>query len=99
MVRNWAPERYPIRLGYMLGALEEFASEKLQERLWRGLGPEMSSYEEAYEIFLGDWDGDSLIDLEWREAGLTEVQRNALRAFRTALNAFHSKLSPEPNTC
>jgi hypothetical protein len=85
-----------MRLGYMLGALYEFASEEWQERIWRrGIGPEMSSYVEACCTFLGDWNGSELIDYEWREAGLTEVQRNALRDFRNALEAFDRKLSPQ----
>lgn len=69
--------------------LEEFCSEEFQKRVWlRGDGPEVSSFVEAYCRFFDDLDANRLIDVEWRQLGLTKFQKDKLESFRDILAEF-----------
>ncbi|MGE3622547.1 MAG: hypothetical protein AB7H77_01555 [Bdellovibrionales bacterium] len=76
----------------ILRLVEEFSSEEFQKRVWvTGETLYRSSYAEALCQFF-DMKVDQLIDVEWRQVGLSESQRNKLALFRDALNMFNDKL-------
>ena len=77
--------------------LREFSSREFQERVWlKGLGPEVSSYEEAMCKLFDDLGFSRLIDVEWRQAGLREDQVLALRTFREDLLKFDKDIPEIP---
>jgi len=77
--------------------LKEFSSREFQERVWlKGLGPEVSSYEEAICRLFDDLGFSRLIDVEWRQANLREDQVLALRSFRDKLLKFDEDISEIP---
>lgn len=77
--------------------LREFSSQEFQERVWlKGLGPEVSSYEEAMCRLFDDLGFSRLIDVEWRQAGLREDQVSALRSFREGLLKFDKDIPETP---
>jgi len=80
--------------------IEEFSSEEFQERVWReGKGPEVSSYDEAMCRFFDDYATNDLIDVQWRQAGLTADQREKLAIFRDILKEFGKLVSEIPRPC
>lgn len=82
----------------VLEVLKEFASEDFQIRVWlKGEGPEVSSFEEAVCKFFDDNVIDLLLDVEWRQVGLTENQRNKLKIFRDALDKFNDSVEESPH--
>jgi len=90
--------RYKDWVDAIVKTLEEFSSEEFQERVWlRGDGPQVSSYEEAVNRFFDDYDADELINVQWRDAGLTHDERNKLVAFRETLEAFNKLLPKVPH--
>ena len=77
--------------------LREFSSREFQERVWlKGLGPEVSSYEEAMCRLFDDLGLSRLVDMEWRQAGLSEDQVSALRNFRENLLRFDKDIPEIP---
>jgi hypothetical protein len=85
---------YKQWLAAIAQVVNEFSSQEFQERVWlKGAGPEVSSYEEAACRFFDDYAANTLIDVEWRQAGLTESQRQKLAEFRDILESF-GKLMP-----
>lgn len=77
--------------------LREFSSREFQERVWlKGLGPEVSSYEEAMCRLFDDIGFSRLIDVEWRQVGLRESQVSALRDFRDKLLRFDKDIPEIP---
>ena len=81
----------------ILEVLDEFASEEFQERVWRrGLGPEVSSYEEAMCRLFDDLRFSDLIDVEGRQIGLSEKALLALTNFRETILKFDKKISEIP---
>jgi hypothetical protein len=87
--------KYQDWIAVVIKVLEEFSSQEFQERVWlKGEGPEVSSYEEAVNRFFDDYAADQLIDVQWRQAGLTKDKQKKLAAFRDALGAF-DKLVPK----
>jgi hypothetical protein len=74
----------------VLDLLWEFSSEEFQRRVWlEGRGPEVYSFIEAHCQFFDDQLADKLIDMERRQVGLTELQRDKLMQFRDALKNFN----------
>jgi hypothetical protein len=87
-----------VWLSKILEVLEEFSSEEFQKRIWLGgLGPEVSSSEEALCRLFDDLGFSRLIDFEWRQAGLNESQVMALRVFRERLLDFDRDIPEIPN--
>jgi hypothetical protein len=77
--------------------LKEFSSLEFQERVWvKGLGPEVSSYEEAMCRLFDDLGFSRLIDVEWKQAGLRKEQVSALRNFRKELLRFDKDIPEIP---
>lgn len=86
-----------VWIGALASVLEEFSSEEFQNRVWlRGEGPECSSYVEAMCNFFDDFDANRLIDVEWRQLGLTESQRGKLALFRDVIKEFDKDISDLP---
>ncbi len=81
----------------IVDTLEVFASEEFQTRVWiKGCGPEASSFVEAV-CQLSDYQLDHLVDIEWRQIGLTNIQRDKLAAFRDAIDRFNHVVPETPN--
>ncbi len=86
-----------IWLSRIREVLEEFSSQEFQERVWlNGLGPEVSSYEEAMCKLFDDYGFARLIDIEWRQVGLSEPQMHKLREFRDKLLEFDKDIPEIP---
>jgi hypothetical protein len=82
----------------ILDIVQEFSSEEFQKRVWlEGKGPEVSSFIEAACGFFDDNNADELIDVQWRQVGLTEEQRNKLAHFRDALEVLNKRTPETPN--
>ena len=78
-----------IWLQNMTCVIEEFSSAEFQDRVWlKGLGPEVSSYEEAMCRLFDDLGFSRLLDNEWRQVGLGETEISRLRSFRSTLLEF-----------
>jgi hypothetical protein len=76
----------------ILDLVWEFSSEDFQTRAWlKGTGPEESSFVEADCGFFDDNIADDLIDMKWRQVGLTLKQRDKLATFRDALKKFNQR--------
>lgn len=89
---------YQDWLNAIVAVLEELASQEFQERVWlRGEGPEVSSYEEAVNRFFDDYATNELIDVEWRQAGLTDDERKILATFRDTLDEFNELVPVLPH--
>jgi hypothetical protein len=89
---------YDDWINSIVTVLEEFASQEFQKRVWlRGEGPEVSSYEEVVNRFFDDYAINELIDVEWRQAGLTEEVRKTLTTFRNTLEEFNELVPVLPH--
>lgn len=77
--------------------IREFSSKEYQDRVWvKGLGPEVSSYEEAMCKLFDDLGFSRLIDVEWRQVGLNESQIAELKKFREKLLNFDKDVPEIP---
>jgi hypothetical protein len=86
-----------VWLSKVLEVLQEFSSREFQERIWlHGLGPEVSSYEEAMCRLFDDLGFSRLIDVEWRQSGLSESQMLTLKEFRENLLKFDKDIPEIP---
>ena len=82
----------------IIEVLEEFSSQEFQERIWlKGLGPEVSSYEEAMCRLFDDLGLSLVIDDEWHRIGLNENQRDALKEFKIAIDSFDKDIVNPPH--
>jgi hypothetical protein len=89
-------ESYKMRIGYMLGALDQFAYQDFHDHVWLGKDPtRVNSFDEAVETAFSDFGGDALIDSEWRAAGLSTEQQGALVRFRDRLKGFSPGRNPQ----
>jgi hypothetical protein len=81
----------------ILEVLDEFSSQEFQERVWlNGQGPEVSSYEEAMCRLFDDLGFSEIIDVEWRQVGLSESAVIIMRIFRDKLLEFDNDVPEIP---